>query len=90
MARYRKRPVEIEAWLIEDVMWFFKNKMLPEVLKDAHDNGILHFSDAGVVVQTLEGNMRGRPDAYLIQGVKGEFYACDPVIFKSTYDVIDS
>ena len=32
--------------------------------------------------------MRADPGSYIIKGVKGEFYPCDPVIFGLTYESV--
>jgi hypothetical protein len=38
-----------------------------------------------LIVLTLEGEMVCRRDSWIIRGVEGEFYPCDPFIFDSTY-----
>ncbi len=38
------------------------------------------------IVQTLEGDMRGKPGDYLMKGVKGEYYVCDKEIFEQSYE----
>jgi len=38
-----------------------------------------------VLVETLEGTMKGNKGDYLIQGIKGELYPCKLEIFKETY-----
>ncbi len=40
-----------------------------------------------VFIPTLEGVMRGEPGDWLIEGVKGEVYACKPDIFEATYEM---
>ncbi len=42
-----------------------------------------------VIIQTLEGEMRGEIGDMLIEGVAGEFYPCKPHIFSETYERID-
>lgn len=40
-------------------------------------------------VNTLEGNYKqGKPGDYLMQGVDGELYICDKLIFEKTYDFV--
>ena len=36
-------------------------------------------------IETLEGKLLGRKGSYLITGVRGEKYPCDPDIFHETY-----
>ena len=42
----------------------------------------------GMKIQTLEGEMTASINAYIIKGVKGEFYPCKPDIFEQTYEKI--
>jgi hypothetical protein len=39
-----------------------------------------------VVIDTLEGKMTAFPGAWIIRGVQGELYPCQPDIFEQTYD----
>lgn len=41
-------------------------------------------------VETMEGTMEADAGHYLIRGVKGELYPCDPAIFAQTYQVDSS
>lgn len=38
-----------------------------------------------LIISTLEGNMEAPTGWFVIRGVKGEFYACEPEIFSLTY-----
>ena len=41
-------------------------------------------------VKSLEGDYKqGKCGDYLMQGVEGELYICDRVIFEKTYDFLD-
>ena len=40
-----------------------------------------------LIVLTLEGEMIAAPGWWIIKGVQGEFYPCDPDIFAKTYEV---
>ena len=70
MAKYRKRPVVIEA-----VQWQ-PGSRVPGVVNDA----------SGPHVQTLEGPLHVSPGDWIITGVKGEQYPCKPDIFEATYE----
>ncbi len=77
MAKYRKKPVVIEA-----VQW-----------NGPQDDAALerfagHWASIGaeVYITTLEGAMRVSPGDFVIRGVRGEFYPCKPEIFAATYD----
>jgi len=41
------------------------------------------------VVDTMEGQMKGKAGDYLITGVRGEQYPCDKEIFEETYDKVE-
>jgi hypothetical protein len=83
MAKYRKKPVEIEAIQfvsdnIEKVYEMLGNNL--KVTPSADGEGLYHF------VRTLEGDMELSWNDYVIKGIKGEFYPCKPDIFELTYD----
>jgi hypothetical protein len=42
-----------------------------------------------IAVETREGTIVGEPGDYLIRGVDGEIYPCDPAIFDQTYDRVE-
>jgi hypothetical protein len=39
-----------------------------------------------ILIPTLEGDMRGSPGDWIIQGVTGEFYPCKPDVFDQIYE----
>lgn len=89
MARYRKKPVEIEA-----VRWTGKNGATMAVFfggLEAHQEGLAQASAVGdkLYIYTLEGTMEAAPGDFIIRGVKGEFYPCRPDIFEATYEAVE-
>lgn len=84
MAKYRKKPVVIEAFKLGvDPMpdWFMDKVTTNEiVLRDARVG--LDCAE----IKTLEGVMRADRGDMVIQGVKGEVYPCKPDIFEATYE----
>lgn len=40
-----------------------------------------------IAIDTLEGTMQASVGWWIIRGVRGEFYPCEPEIFAETYDV---
>ena len=42
-----------------------------------------------LVIGTTEGKMRVEWGDWIIQGVKGELYACKPDIFEATYETVE-
>jgi len=101
MARYRKKPVVIEAVQVAAAVcsgktWngsLFKCDVLPEWLEEAFTNGriALHPSDreyALLAIKAPEGTMIAEPGDWIIRGVKGELYPCKPDIFEATYEPV--
>jgi hypothetical protein len=90
VAKYRKKPVEIEAV-----------QMTPEMRRNfgPFPEWALPHLNAGrtekinnsewIQVKTLEGNMNVSDYDFLIKGVQGEVYPCKPDIFEKTYEKVD-
>lgn len=83
MAKYRKKPVEIEA-----IQWNGNNFIeIDNFITIQHET----YPAAGIVkIPTLEGIMVANEGDYIIKGVNGEFYPCKPDIFDKTYEKIMS
>lgn len=47
----------------------------------------LHWLEDPVVIATLEGDMTCDTGDFIIRGVNGEYYPCEPDIFEKTYEV---
>jgi hypothetical protein len=81
MAKYRKKPVEIEA-----IQWIGTN--LDEI-RSFINVGRYYISTAGdLVIPTLEGDHIASKGDFIIKGVRGELYPCKPDIFRLTYDYV--
>lgn len=83
MAKYRKRPFEIE---VEAVQWKPETKegvaeMLRFIPMPALVGDELH-------IKTLDGTLAARPGDWVICGVSGKFYPCKPDIFEATYEPV--
>jgi len=81
MARFRKKPVEIEARRFttsEDI----------GALARWCDGDLRTFTvdDPYIVIHTLEGDHKATLGDWIIEGVAGEFYPCKPDIFAATYE----
>ncbi len=85
MAKYRKKPVVIEAWEFDGRLDF--SKTLPKEIKDDIDNFRLT-QDNKLKVKTLEGDMFANIGDMIIKGIQGEFYPCKPDIFEKTYELV--
>jgi hypothetical protein len=89
--KFRKKPVVIEAFqMTKERRW--DNSEWPNWLHEAWNTegeGSLYCVDGGetLFIGTLEGVYTVTWDDWIIQGVKGELYACKPDIFEMTYEV---
>ena len=81
MAKYRKKPVVVEARQLE-----FTTTSQEEIVKWCGGRKAL---DGGITIPTLEGDHLANTGDYIIKGVKGEFYPCKPDIFEATYDKVE-
>ena len=82
MPQYRKKPVEIEA-----VLWDGDLTTIEGIQSRSTCARVWQYlGDNGVIIETLEGNMRANVGDWIIRGVKGELYPCKPDIFAATYD----
>lgn len=82
MAKYRKKPVEIEA-----VQFTGKNiNEIWETFSAENIYGPTENNPDRLLIYTLEGTMRAYIGDFIIKGVKGELYPCKPDIFEATYE----
>ncbi|WP_078379150.1 hypothetical protein [Sutcliffiella halmapala] len=88
MAKYRKKPVVIEAF-----QWI-EQKEDPQWIVDAIEKGNVYFINNEpnrrlLAIETLEGTMYASRGDFVIKGVQGEIYPCKPEIFEATYEKVD-
>ena len=81
MAKYRKKPIVIEAVQYDD---FHTGE-----LNDFCGSSIFEPVGGSPFIRTLEGDMTISKGDWVIKGVKGEFYPCKPDIFEQTYELIE-
>lgn len=87
MAKYRKKPVVIEAMRIPEPG--YENRVAGAALTEWMKAGGCTFSirpDAEVRILTLEGDMIANPGDWIVKGVAGEFYPVKSDIFDATYE----
>lgn len=80
MAKYRKKPVVIDAIK-------YDKQHIGRLLNFC---GVLEYNphDNEYYVKTLEGCMKVSDGDYIIKGVNGEFYPCKADIFEKTYEEV--
>ena len=99
MAKYRKKPVVIDAWQLN----LTDKRSTIALYEKIHnvDLSTLYLAactytydeiekNKGLKIPTLEGNMIASDGDYIIKGVQGEFYPCKPDIFNATYEEVNS
>ena len=82
MAKYRKKPVVIEAfqWCHDEIPEWWENV-----------SGKFHINvwTGSVYIPTLEGVHEAKVGDYIIKGIQDELYPCKPDIFEATYEKVD-
>lgn len=94
MARYRKKPVEIEAITFGELIEYGKSHGANIVNGmpwsfDYNGHPITHENDQCYLIPTLEGTHKMMRGDMLITGVQGEIYPCKPDIFAATYEPVE-
>uniref|UniRef100_A0A6H1Z8W7 Phage protein n=1 Tax=viral metagenome TaxID=1070528 RepID=A0A6H1Z8W7_9ZZZZ len=86
MAKFRKKPVVIEAVQFDGSVDSGK-RIIAWAAKQA--GRTITAGLPGLTIHTLEGNMVAGTDDWVIRGVQGEFYPCKPDIFRATYEAVE-
>jgi len=90
MAKFRKKPVEIEArQYLGDCTRY---KLLQWINEGQYAKGreLVAWTNDVLMIPTLEGPHRAEPGDWIICGVAGEFYPCKPEIFEATYEAVEN
>lgn len=83
--KYAKKPLIVEA-----LKWDGNNRSeIFDFCSLSYVNYEYGSSEPKLMIQTLEGPMQASVGDYIIKGIKGEFYACKPDVFKLTYDSVE-
>ncbi len=83
MAKYRKKPVVIDAvQYTGDNMTEVQCLLgIPEVSQE--------LCSEEMVIPEFEGDVIAHPGDWIIKGVKGEFYACREDVFEATHELVE-
>jgi len=86
MAKFRKKPVVIEAvqFTADNSSFCAIGTFCPMAKFNNNSKGPY------ATIPTLEGTMVAAVGDWIIKGVKGEFYPCKPDIFEITYEPMES
>ena len=85
--KYRKKQGEIEAIQFkrnefEDINEFTEGNAF-NFRTERHMNGKSYCA-----IKTSVGTITAAEDDYIIKGVDGDFYTCEPDIFEKTYELV--
>lgn len=103
MAKYRKKPVVIEAiqwtgdqfdgapaeWLEEALARGKTGERLTKYDVGAAKVIAVRIGEDIVEIGSREGVMLASPGDWIIRGVAGELYPCKPDIFAAAYDLVE-
>lgn len=98
MAKYRKKPVVVEAFQYDGDFRDCDGKYyVPEWAVKALTDGTMYYiypraaTDFAreLYIKTLEGNHHASVGDFIIRGVHGELYPCKPDIFAKTYELVE-
>lgn len=88
MAKYRKKPVIVDA-----VLWTGENiNEIREFGQNIICVNIIYTGIKRIVtpkIKTTEGIMSADIGDYIIKGTRGEFYPCKPNMFKDCYELVE-
>ena len=106
MARYRKKPVEIDAVQLRWSTWSEVCDFLGDALREANPDGARTISPEeasdtcgepgpeyiSIDVRTVHGDLATvrHGDWVIPDGKPGTFYPCKPGIFAATYEPVES
>lgn len=94
MARYRKKPIEVEAFLfgVDNMPDWFMDKVTSKDVVLHHipfdEARARNYGQMWCDIKTLEGTMQAYEGKdYIIKGISGEIYPCKTDIFEATYEM---
>lgn len=97
MAKYRKKPVVIEAITFDEFVEYGKSVMTESMLVKGmpwsfiyKGHTVTHENDECYLIPcNTGGSEKFTHDDMLITGVNGEIYPCPKDIFEKTYEVVE-
>lgn len=81
MARYRRKPIEIDA-----ILWTGTN--LIDALQFV-TTGDVGKSDDRFTLKTREGDSTAKPGDYIVRSAAGVFTICPAHVFEQTYEAVE-
>lgn len=88
MQRYRKKPIEVDAWQFKGLDSDGYMGKLPKWIEKCFESGRIRPTIHGVLdIVTLEGTMKCLVNSWIVMGIQGEIYPVDNEVFKETYEI---
>lgn len=84
MAKYRKKPIVIDAIQYDRTVHHGKLTDFGLCWESVHDTYMVKTPH----IHTLEGVHNVSDKDWIIKGIAGEFYPCRPDIFEATYEEV--
>lgn len=90
MPKFRKKPTIIDAMQYEGNGNLVERVPPEEWLWEGFEKRIIHSTNGSdpLMIDTLEGTFTVSPGDFIVRGIKGEFYAIKPDIFKALHDEV--
>ena len=86
MAKYRKKPVVIEAIKFDGSNGVaLENWSYGAIDSMENPKGVFYLQ-----IITLEGPLKASVGDWIIRGIKSEYYPCKPDIFDATYEKVEA
>lgn len=82
--KFRKKPVVIDAIQFNSITDLYEMCVCWDRFVEKHS-----YDGSTLKIHTKEGDMRAKAGDWVIRGIEGEFYPCDPMIFKMTYEPVE-
>ena len=91
MAKFRKKPVTIEAEQLNIEHFKLEKGVLHkvEIFGKSFNVWFMDADSPYILIPTLEGNMMAKHSDWIIKGIKGELYPCREDIFLLTYEEVN-
>lgn len=90
--KFRKKPIVVEAFLLTKDMlsvinnYFRLSYSVASLKREKYKQGGIKLIKDGLLIKTLEGDIKANIGDWIIKGINGEIYPCKPDIFEKTYE----
>lgn len=97
MAKYRKKPVEVEAFQYDgDLKDSNGNYYVPDWAVKAFEDGTMYYGTlkfnqppCELFIDTFEGTCHVRVGDYIIKNIDEEINSCKSDVFEKTYEIVE-